>query len=119
MYTTKTLARISVRSCAKVLAGIQAAIGLVLGVIFTLVAILGGASGGAEMAGLGFVFGIGAIVLMPIFYGVIGFVSGGVMAYVYNKTVKWTGGLKVDITGGVMDEERPSRHSFDETSEDE
>jgi hypothetical protein len=113
MYTTKTVARISVRSCAKVMAGIQGAIGFVLGIIFTLLALLGGATMGAGFAGLGLIFGIGAIIFLPIFYGVIGFITGGIIAYVYNKTVRWTGGLKVDVTGGVMDERRPDRPTLE------
>ena len=40
--------------------------------------------------------GAGAIVIMPIFYGVFMFVMGLIQAALYNLAAKWTGGLEVD-----------------------
>ena len=42
-------------------------------------------------------FGAGAIVILPIFYGVLGFVGGAVTALAYNLIAGWTGGLEIDV----------------------
>jgi hypothetical protein len=43
-------------------------------------------------------FGAGAIVLLPICYGVIGGISGALGAVIYNLVAGWVGGLEVDIS---------------------
>ena len=39
-------------------------------------------------------FGAGAIIVLPIFYGVFMFVMGLIQAALYNLAAKWTGGWK-------------------------
>lgn len=50
--------------------------------------------------GLGTVFGVGAIILFPILYGVMGLIFGAVSAALYN--------LFAGIVGGIELETRPS-----------
>ncbi len=35
--------------------------------------------------------------LLPVIYGIIGFIMGAFIAFVYNLVAKWIGGLKIDL----------------------
>ena len=45
------------------------------------------------MAGLGLL----AIVLLPICYGLLGFVAGLISAFFFNLAAKYAGGLEIDV----------------------
>lgn len=98
------LKHVGVGSAAKVCGALYAAIGLIMGVIFACIAMVGaslgtsgsGASGGAGAFISGFL-GIGAIVFMPIFYGVLGLLGGAISAFVYNLVASMAGGLELDL----------------------
>ena len=42
--------------------------------------------------------GLGAIILFPILYGIVGGIAGVIGAAVYNLAAGWVGGLEVDIS---------------------
>ena len=46
----------------------------------------------------GAIFGVGAIVILPIFYACIGFVITLIMAVIYNALASAVGGIEVDIS---------------------
>jgi Transmembrane domain of unknown function (DUF3566) len=46
----------------------------------------------------GFGMGVAAIVVLPIFYGIVGGVIAWLMALIYNAVAKMVGGLEVDIS---------------------
>jgi hypothetical protein len=97
--------RISPMSCAKVSGLLYALMGFIVGACVSLFAmVLGGtlASQSAEMGEtggqlFGALFGIGAIVLLPLFYGVMGFVVGAVTSVIYNFVAGVTGGLEIEV----------------------
>jgi len=98
--------RFGVWSAAKLYAGIMATCGLIGGVFFALAAMLGGLAGaagstdtsaGLAASGLGAVFGVGAIVLFPILYGVLGLIIGAIGASLYNLFAGLFGGLEVEV----------------------
>ncbi len=41
--------------------------------------------------------GLAAIILIPIFYGVLGFIGGIIGSAFYNLIAKFVGGLKFDV----------------------
>ena len=43
-----------------------------------------------------FLFGIGAPIFLPIFYGIMGFVGGLLSAWLYNIVAKWVGGIEIE-----------------------
>jgi len=88
------LKKIDVGSCAKVFGFIYLAIGALFGIIFTLITAL---AGGGHMAGF---FGFFAVILMPIGYGLAGFIGGAIMAFLYNFASKYVGGITVEIEKG-------------------
>ena len=93
--------RISPMSCAKVSGLLYAVIGLLVGACFTLfLTTLGSLIPQEEqqMGGfIGMLFGAGAIVILPIFYGILGFIGGGIVAVAYNLIAGWTGGLEMEV----------------------
>jgi hypothetical protein len=78
--------RIDVLSCAKILATILAGNGLIIGALASI--------GQAGRMGL---FGVAAIVVLPIVYGLAGFLTGAVSAVLYNFAAGIVGGLEVEI----------------------
>jgi hypothetical protein len=45
----------------------------------------------------GMLFGAGAIVTLPIFYGVLGFVSTAIAAFIYNLLAGAVGGIEIEV----------------------
>jgi hypothetical protein len=77
---------------------LYAILGLVFGAFVTLFA-FGGAFADQTAGTLGSMFfGAGAIVALPIFYGVMGFVMTLVMAVLFNLVAGITGGIEVDAS---------------------
>lgn len=97
------LTRVGVWSAAKIAGVLYAAMGLILGSIFALISVLGAGmasvmeTSDAPPAWFGAVFGIGAIVLFPIFYGVMGVVTGAISAALYNVFAGVVGGLQLEM----------------------
>jgi len=96
------LKRIGPLSCARMAAVLYAALGLIVGFFVSVAALLGMALGsvvegepGAALIGL--LFGIGAIVLLPIVYGLLGFVCALVGAALYNLVARLTGGIELEL----------------------
>ena len=96
------LRRVGVWSAARMSCALYATIGLIAGVIFALVSmlgLLGAAPGDSDMpAFFGAIFGVGAIVILPIMYGVIGIISGAIGAAIYNLVAGIAGGLELELT---------------------
>ncbi len=90
--------RIGPLSFAKLSAVLYAIMGLVVGGIFSLVALAGGFASETEgAAGIGAMIGVGAVIVAPIFYGLMGFVITLVTAWLYNLAAGIVGGVEVDI----------------------
>ncbi len=89
--------RVGALSCARVAGVLYLILGLVFGAFVSLFA-MGGAMPGPH-AGLlgGMFFGAGAIVILPICYGVFGFVMTLIGATLFNLIVGITGGIEVDV----------------------
>ena len=79
-------------------------IGLLLGIVMACVSMVAGSLGGlgqsavpgARVLGLG--MGLGAIIVFPLLYGVIGGVFAAIGAAIYNLVAGWVGGLEIDIS---------------------
>ena len=100
-----TVRRIGVLSLAKIQAVVAAAIGLIIGVIYAVfmvlfgavMATMGGGEGGTAAAAGGIVGGVFMVVLIPLFYGVLGFAFGALSAAVYNLAAGSIGGLEMEL----------------------
>jgi hypothetical protein len=90
--------RLGPLSFAKVTGVLYGLFGLIAGCIFALIALAGGAvsdkPGGPVFGAL---FGVGAIVFLPILYGGLGFVMTLLMAALYNGVARWVGGVEIQV----------------------
>jgi hypothetical protein len=90
--------RVGPLSFAKVMGMLYGLMGLIFGACISLFSFVGSALAPKEApAGLGILFGVGAIVALPIFYGVIGFVFSLIGAALYNLVASWVGGVELDV----------------------
>jgi hypothetical protein len=93
--------RIGALSVAKIAAVVYAGMGLLIGAVFALIGMAGLATrlAGNDSGGpmLGAIFGVGAIIVMPIFYGIIGFIGTLIGATIFNVAAKMTGGLEIEV----------------------
>ncbi len=104
------LKRISPFSCAKISGVLYSLVGFIIGIFFSLIALAGMALGGdSSEAGLfGAIFGIAAVILAPIFYGLLGFIGGALMGWLYNVVASWIGGLEVEFEQDTHPAQSPS-----------
>jgi hypothetical protein len=93
--------RLGVWSVAKMYGTIAAAMGLLLGLLFACASLLGAglASQNSDLpAGMAAAFGVGAVVILPIMYGVFGVIGGAIGAGLYNVFAGLVGGVELDIS---------------------
>ena len=71
-----------------------AVIGLILGIFYALI-------GAAMPAGVdpmtAIIFSPWMILVLPIIYGILGFIGGIIFSAVYNLVSNWIGGIKVEL----------------------
>ena len=95
-----TITRVGPSSAAKVAGLLYVVIGLIAGALVSLFSMAGAAigagSGNGDGAMFGALFGVGAIILLPIFYGFFGFVGTLLMAALFNVAAGMVGGIEVD-----------------------
>ena len=90
--------RVGPLSFAKLSGMLYAIMGLIFGGIVSLIALAGGfGSNTSAGAGMSALFGVGAVVLLPIFYGLIGFVGTLIVAWLYNVVAGIVGGVEMDV----------------------
>jgi hypothetical protein len=97
------LRSVGVLSCGKVLGITYAIFGLIFGAFFALFAMAGaampqppqadGPNPFAVVAGLG----VAAVIVVPIMYGIMGFIGGIIAALVYNLVASVVGGLELEF----------------------
>jgi hypothetical protein len=95
--------RIVPLSLAKVAAVLYAGLGLIIGALVTVFALVGSSIAAASEKSpvplVGVLFGAGAIVLLPILYGILGFVGGLIWSGLYNLAARFVGGVELEVSG--------------------
>jgi hypothetical protein len=93
MHIIKSVGPLSV---AKIMGMIYGCMGLLFAPMFLLIGLMGSALGqrNSPLAGI---FGVGFAVLMPVFYGVLGFIAGLIGALLYNLFARWVGGFELEL----------------------
>jgi hypothetical protein len=94
--------KIGVGSAAKVFGTLYALWGLIFGAIVAVISLAGAGMSAAAADDpmplwLGPLFGVGAVVFLPIVYGVMGAVFGALTAAFYNLVAGISGGLSLDV----------------------
>lgn len=101
------LKRVGVWSVAKFQAILMVIIGLIFGIfstllmsfITTLLARIPGTSGASTLPTVGIIAGYGllALIIYPILFGIIGLIGGAIGAVLYNLTAKIVGGIEMEF----------------------
>ncbi len=94
------LKRIGVLSAGLTMAALYGGIALIFGAILSVLSLVGAgivAASGDDMAWLAPLFGVGAIVVLPIVYGIFGFLGGILTAFLYNLAAGFTGGIELSL----------------------
>lgn len=89
--------RIRPISIAKIAATLYALLGAAIGATVSLVAMAGGLADRPGGPLLGALFGVGAIVLFPLFYAILGFVLTLIGAALYNVAASRVGGIELEV----------------------
>lgn len=94
--------RVRPLSLGKMLGAIYVTIGLIAGLIISLVSVLGFAIGSVaapdQMGNMvGLLFGVGAVVFIPLVYGTLGFLGGLIAAVIYNWVARVVGGIEIEV----------------------
>lgn len=89
-------------SAGKMLGLLYGVIGLIGGGIITLFSFFGSAfsnDGGSSSI----IFGIGAIILLPLVYGGLGFIGGLISGWIYNLVARIAGGIQIELVDVAND----------------
>jgi hypothetical protein len=89
--------RIGVSSLGKIMGILYAFAGFIIGVFLALFSLIGAALAPRTMGAFGALFGVGAIIALPIIYGILGLIIGCITAFLYNLVAGWMGGLEMDL----------------------
>jgi hypothetical protein len=100
----RRIKRISPLSLGKILGILFACLGLLFVPFFLLFAFIAphlphaGSSAGPDMSHFPVLFfGAGMTLMLPIFYGILGFLQGVIGAAIYNLVARWIGGIEVEV----------------------
>ncbi|MGC1370729.1 MAG: hypothetical protein WA824_01205, partial [Candidatus Sulfotelmatobacter sp.] len=87
---------VGVMSVAKIMGLVYGCLGLVFAPFFLLIGLLGTLAGQHKTPFTG-AFGIFVALLMPILYGLMGFLMGAIGGGLYNLFAKLVGGFEVEL----------------------
>lgn len=87
---------VGVLSVAKIMGMMYACMGLIFAPFFLLIGVMASAVGQQKNPLAGF-FGVGFAIIMPFFYGAIGFIAGLIGALLYNLFARWVGGFELQL----------------------
>jgi hypothetical protein len=93
----RILRKIGVFSLGKIYGVIGAVMDLIFGTIITIMSLALGSGMGNHGGAVGLIFGVGSIIVLPIFYGIFGFIAGLIVALVFNVVSGVIGGLEVEV----------------------
>lgn len=98
------LRNVGILSCGKMGGAIGAGLGLALGSFFTLISLVATVLQNftSRVSSQESIFMIGAVVFLPVVYGVMGFAVGIVSAFSYNLASSRLGGVEFDIVPPVQ-----------------
>lgn len=85
-------------SAGVVMAAVNGIVGLLVGLGFLFVSLIGALSGGGDVpVAMAIGMGLAGLIFMPLFYGVAGFLSGLIFAAIYNVIAGIVGGIVIHL----------------------
>lgn len=95
------LRSVGVLSCGKIAAAVYTVMGLIVGVMFAFIGVIGALAdqqgNNPDQAAFAVGFSVAGIIFFPILYGVIGFIGGVIVAAVYNVVAGAFGGIEMEF----------------------
>jgi hypothetical protein len=91
--TAMQIKRIVPKSLGRIMGLLYGIVGAVTGLFISIATLMAGSTDGG---GLNHVFGVAAIILVPVLYAIGGFIGGYVTAWVYNLVAKRVGGIEIE-----------------------
>jgi hypothetical protein len=92
-----TVKRVGVLSVGKVLGCLYVVLGVIVGGLFSLLSSTNAAVGGRDQGVAALLFGGNSIIIVPVIYGVIGFIGGIIGAALYNVVATTVGGIEIEL----------------------
>jgi hypothetical protein len=98
-----TIKRFDVLSVAKIAGVVYGGLGVLIGVVFACFALVGAGFASVMQQEsqmppfFSLMFGVGAIIVLPIMYGVMGFIFGALSTWLFNVAAGITGGVKIQL----------------------
>jgi hypothetical protein len=89
--------RVAVLKLAIFQSALMAAFGLIVALIFMVFGAMFSGLAGHQAAGAMGVAGIFMLIILPIFYGVVGFIAGAIGAALYNLIAGIVGGIEIEV----------------------
>ena len=89
--------RVAVLKLAIFQAALMAAFGLIAALIFMMFGAMFSGLAGHQAAGVMGVAGVFMVIMLPILYGVIGFIAGAIGAALYNLIAGVVGGIEIEV----------------------
>jgi hypothetical protein len=112
------LRRVGILSLGKFMGCLSALMGLLIGAVVSLVALLGGFAAQDQEPPVRIWFlamGVASIIGLPLFYGLLGFVGGIIYGAIFNMVASLVGGIEIELIRG---DERSIKPRHDPLSED-
>lgn len=93
-----TINRVNPMSVAKIAGALYTLMGLMAGGLFSLISLATPFT--PNSSPFGAMFGIAAILFMPLIYGCLGFIFALIGAWLYNVLAGMLGGIEIEVSGG-------------------
>jgi len=93
---TSSIKRFGVLSVGRAFGIMYGLMGLILGAILSVLSLIVSVLSGQSLI-LNPLVGVWSIVLLPLFYGIVGFLMGLLTAWLYNISARWVGGIVVEL----------------------
>jgi hypothetical protein len=95
--------RIRPLSLGKIQGSVYVFIGLVIGAVFSVLSVVGMGIAASQSHGdfpafIPMFFGVGAVIILPLMYGIMGFIAGVVIAAIYNFVARVVGGVEIELS---------------------
>ena len=89
--------KVGALSLAKLETVVMAIFGLIVGIFYAVFSSLLNSTSTEYSTGISLTLGWWGIIVFPIFYGVLGFVTGIIGAWLYNLVSRWVGGIELEF----------------------
>lgn len=87
---------VGVMSVAKIMGATYGCLALIFAPFIVILGLAGSFAGHDKLPFAG-IFGIVFALILPLIYGVMGFVLGAIGAFLYNLIAKWMGGFELEL----------------------